>query len=82
MAQVRTRIGKGGRLVVPAEHRKALGLMPGDEVILVMQESELRVLTVPKAIQEAQALIRQYIPEGRMLSDEIAEERRREAVVE
>ena len=82
MAQVRTRIGKGGRLVVPAEYRKALGLTPGDEVILVMQEGKLRVLTVRKAIQEAQALVRQYIPEGRMLSDEITEERRREAAVE
>ncbi len=82
MAQVRTRIGKGGRLVVPAEYRKALGLTPGDEVILIMQEGKLRVLTVRKAIQEAQALVRQYIPEGRMLSDEITEERRREAAVE
>lgn len=82
MAQVRTRIGKGGRLVVPAEHGKALGLTPGDEVILVLQEGELRVLTIRKAIQEAQALVRQYIPEGRMLSDEITEERRREAAVE
>lgn len=82
MKEVKTKLGKGGRLVIPAEYRKTLGLKPGDDVILVLDEGGVRLLTLRQAILRAQALVRQYIPEGRSLADELIQERREEAARE
>ncbi len=79
MGAIKTTLGEGGRLVIPAEYRKALGLKPGDKVILVLEEGELKVITLRQAVERAQALVRQYIPEGRSLSQELIRERREEA---
>lgn len=82
MAKVMTKLGEGGRLVIPVEYRKALGVDAGDELVLILEENSLRVLTPKEGIRRAQALVRSYIPEGRCLSDELIEERRKESQVE
>ena len=82
MTKVLTRLGEGGRLVIPAEYRRALGVEVGDELVLTLEESSLRVTTPREAIRRAQALVRSYIPEGRSLSDELIAERRRESPLE
>ena len=82
MNRVVTKLGEGGRLVIPAEYRRELGVESGDELVLILEEKTMRVLTPREAIRRAQALVRSYIPEGRMLSDELIEERRRESQVE
>jgi AbrB family looped-hinge helix DNA binding protein len=79
MNQIKTTIGQGGRVVIPAEYRKPLGLKPGDQVILVLEEGEVRLLTPRRAVQRAQALVRRYIPEGRGLAEELLLERDEEA---
>ncbi|MBI2872579.1 MAG: AbrB/MazE/SpoVT family DNA-binding domain-containing protein [Chloroflexi bacterium] len=79
MLEVKAKLGEGGRLVIPAEYRKSLGLKPGDEVILVLEEGEVRLLTPHRAVRRAQALVRRYVPEGRRLADELLRERREEA---
>jgi len=79
MTEIRTKLGEGGRLVIPAQYRKALGLKPGDDVVLVLQDGEIRLLTPQQAVQRALALVRRYIPEGRSLSEELLQERREEA---
>lgn len=78
MAEIRTVIGVGGRLVIPAAYRKALGLKPGDEVVLVLDEGEVRVISKRQAIKRAQALVRRYVPKDRDLSGELIQERREE----
>ncbi len=75
----KTKLGEGGRLVIPARYRKTLGLKPGDEVLLVLIDGEVRVLTPQRAVQRAQALVRRYIPKGRRLAEELLRERREEA---
>ena len=79
MGEVKTRIGAGGRIVIPAGYRKALGVRPGDEVLLLLEEDEIRIVTARQAIQRAQALVRRHIPEGRSLSKELIRERREES---
>lgn len=76
---MKTTIREGGRLVIPAAYRKALGLKPGDEVLLVLEEGEIRVVSTRQAIARAQTLLRRYVPEGRSLSGELIQERREEA---
>lgn len=79
MNELKTKISKDGRMVIPAEYRRALGLQPGDEVVMVLEEGELRVIGVHQAITRAQSLVRRYVPEGRSLSQELIQERREEA---
>ena len=74
---MKTKIGKGGRLVIPAEYRKALGLKPGDEVqVALINNGEIRVFSMHQAIKLAQNLVRRYVPKDRSLSEELIRERR------
>ena len=77
-----TRLGAGGRLVIPARFRKALGVTTGDKLIVELEDGELRILTQREAIKRAQGILRKYIPEGRSLVDELIQERREEAARE
>jgi AbrB family looped-hinge helix DNA binding protein len=79
MGNVRAKIAAGGRVVLPAEYRRALGLREGDEVILRLTDGEVRILSPRQAIQRAQELVDRYVPSGRSLADELIAERRQEA---
>ena len=79
MGRVMTKLGEGGRLVIPVEYRRELGVETGDELVLLLEYHSIRVLTPHEAIRRAQAIIRSYIPEGSRLSDELIEDRRRDA---
>ena len=72
-------IGEGGRLVIPAAYRKAMGIKPGDEVLLSFEDGEIRVVSTRQAVARAQTLVRRYIPKGRSLSEELIKERQEEA---
>jgi AbrB family looped-hinge helix DNA binding protein len=76
---MKTKLREGGRLVIPSAYRKALGLKPGDEVLLSLEDGEIRVVSVCQAVARAQTLVRRYIPEGRNLSGELIKDRRKEA---
>ena len=69
---------EGGRVVIPAKYRKAMGIKPGDELVLLLEEGEIRIVTAHQAIRQAQALVRRYVPKGRSLSKELIQERREE----
>jgi len=79
MNGVSTRIADGGRLVIPVELRRALGLEIGDEVIVRVEGGELRILTRSEAIKRAQGLVRRHVKGSRSLVDELSAERRAEA---
>ncbi|MBE3576222.1 MAG: AbrB/MazE/SpoVT family DNA-binding domain-containing protein [Limnochordales bacterium] len=71
--------GGGGRLVVPAEYRKALGLRVGDEVIIRLEGEELRMFAASRAVRYAQEIVRRYVATNRSLTSELIAERRGEA---
>lgn len=79
MSGVSTKIAEGGRLVIPAEHRRQLGLEIGDEVILRVEDNELRILTRAAAVKRAQEKVRRHVKGRRSLVDELSAERRAEA---
>ena len=79
MDQLVTKLGKSGRIVLPAKFRKAMDVKPGDDLILRLEDGELRIFTRRQAIKRAQGMLRSLIPEGRSLSDELIQERRAEA---
>ena len=82
MATVKTQLGKSGRIVIPAQFRKALGVRPGDVLVMSLHEGETRIFTRDQAIRNIQELVRRYVPEGVSLADELIAERRTEAARE
>ena len=77
--ETRLRINENGRVVIPASFRKALGINPGDEVILSLEEDELRITTMKRRIERAQRHVRKYVKPGVSLVDELIAERREAA---
>jgi AbrB family looped-hinge helix DNA binding protein len=77
--EARARLNENGRLVIPASFRKALEIKPGDEVILRLEDDELRLTTLKHRIARAQRNARKYIPRGVSLADELIAERREAA---
>ena len=75
----RIRVNENGRVVIPAAYRKALGIKAGDEVILRMEDDELRITTMKRRIERAQRRVRQYVKPGLSLADELIAERRKAA---
>jgi AbrB family looped-hinge helix DNA binding protein len=74
--ETKTKINENGRVVIPAAYRKALGIKAGDEVILRMEDDELRITTMKRRIERAQRRIRRYVNPGVSLADELIAERR------
>lgn len=72
------KMSEGGRVVVPVEVRRALGIKEGDTLILELADGEARLYTRREQLRRAQALVRQYIPEGQRIVDEFITERRAE----
>lgn len=79
MNEIKTRLGQNGRIVIPTEYRRRLGLESGDEIIMHLDEEGLHIYTPAQAVARAQSLVRSYVPEGRSLSGELISERREEA---
>lgn len=75
----RTRIGAGGRIVIPQPMREALGVKEGDDLLLEIDESGLHVRSVRHAVKRAQQTVAKYVKPGRSLAAELIAERRREA---
>ena len=78
-AETRMRVNQNGRVVIPASYRKALWIKAGDEVILRMEDDELRITTMQRKIERAQRLVRKYVKPGVSLVDELIAERREAA---
>ena len=80
--EIRTHLGANGRVLIPAAARRALGIEEGDELILVVEDGEIRLRTVKEAARKAQALVRRYSRPEESLADSLVAERRDEATRE
>ena len=74
----RAKIAPGGRVVIPAAFRRALGLSIGDDVVIELSDDELRLRSRQAAIRRAQAIVRRHVPAGVSLADELIADRRAE----
>jgi AbrB family looped-hinge helix DNA binding protein len=77
--EIRQRVNENGRIVIPAPFRKALGINIGDEIVLRMEDDELRITTLKRRVERAQRLVRKHVKRGTSLVDELIDERREAA---
>ena len=74
------KIEKSGRIVIPAAVRKGLGLQAGAQVIVRLDEQGLCLMgTRQQVLDRVQQRLRRFVEAGRLLSEELIEDRRREA---
>ena len=57
MIKNRTTLGKDGSVIIPAALLKSLGMDAGDEIIVLLEDGELRITTPAQAVARAQALV-------------------------
>lgn len=72
-------VTEGGRLVIPASFQRALGISPGDTLLMDIEAGELRLRSIAVALREVQAQVQALNPTGRVLSEELISDRRLEA---
>lgn len=75
-------ISAGGRIVIPAAIREAMGVKDGDRVVARFEDGELRLMSKQRALQRVRELMRKFVPPGVSLVDELIADRRREAAQE
>jgi AbrB family looped-hinge helix DNA binding protein len=78
----RIQIRKSGRLVIPAKLRKALKIKEGDEIVARLENDSIRLIPLQYAVNLAQKAVKQYVPQGVSLVDELIKARRAEAHAE
>ena len=67
---------------MPVEYQERLDLKPGDEVVIRLDDGEVRIVPSKNIVRRAQELVRRYIPANRKIVDELIQDRRKEAVHE
>ena len=75
-------LGAGGRVVIPASVREAMGIKEGDRLVVRFADGELKLMSKQLALQRAQEVVRKLVPPGVSLADELIADRRREAAEE
>ena len=79
---IKGKVVDGGRIIVPAAFRQALGLDKGDTVFMEVDDGELRVRPARSALRRIQARLRHLSTEGTFVSDELIADRHAEAEVD
>lgn len=75
----RAKITHGGRIVIPAEMRKKLGVETGDDVYLMMENDELKISTTWQALRRIREAVKPCVAYEGSIVDELIAERRKEA---
>jgi AbrB family looped-hinge helix DNA binding protein len=77
-AAVEVSLGRQGRMVIPAQLRRSLGLEEGDRLVARQETGRLVLEKLDQIKQRLRARFA-HVPEARNLVDELIAERRQEA---
>lgn len=73
---MRLTLGPGGRVVIPADVRRCMGVKEGDTLIGAFDGTELEVFSLMEQVRRLQEITEKYHPEHVSLVDEFLRERR------
>lgn len=81
MTTTMAQVSQGGRIVIPTEVRKKMGIGVGDQVLLSWSEDtqELIIATRKQRLQKAKDLVKQFTKPSGSVVDEIIAERHQAA---
>jgi AbrB family looped-hinge helix DNA binding protein len=72
----------GGKIVIPAKLRRALGVKEGDTLVVEEQDGALVIRTRWDALRRLQEEMRKLVPADVDMVEELIADRRREAAME
>lgn len=76
---VKTKVTQGGRIVIPAEMRKQLGIEIGEDVNLTLENDAVKISTRKVALRRIQEAVKLFGDKDYSIVDELIAERRKEA---
>ena len=80
VTDLRSRVDRNGRILLPAEARRTLGLASGDSVVLEpLAEGGFSLKSVAQVVLEVQRAVREAGPPTRNVVNDFLSERRAEA---
>lgn len=82
MGVLKGKVIAGGRIALPADVRRAMGVVEGDTVYFNLDGDELRVRSSRSSLRRIQDRLRAYRPATGNLSDELIADRRAEGAHE
>jgi AbrB family looped-hinge helix DNA binding protein len=80
--RAKTKLSPNGRIVIPAVIRDALGIQPGESLLMEVEDGVLRIESYRARIRRIQKEFAHLVPPGRCVSDKLIAERRQEAALE
>ncbi|MEA3028563.1 MAG: Antidote-toxin recognition MazE, bacterial antitoxin [Alphaproteobacteria bacterium] len=75
-------LGAGGRLVIPAPMRAALGMKVGDRLTMRLDGNQLRVYTFQEGLRQARAIVGKHLPAGADPVEDFLQWKREQAALE
>jgi len=83
MSKISVRVEKSGRILIPVAVRRQLGLKEGkSDLLLEIEGGSVSASTRLQAVRKAQKWAARFAKPGRFMSEELIEDRRKEAARE
>jgi AbrB family looped-hinge helix DNA binding protein len=79
MKPLAVKVSPSGRMHLPSEVRKALGLKGAGHVVITVRDGQATLTTMAANLERIRELARPYAPKDRLASEELIAERREEA---
>lgn len=70
MHEQHAKISEGGRLIIPAAYRKALNLHVGDELIIRLEDGEIRLFRQSQAIERIRTAAKKHAVKNKNHTDD------------
>lgn len=79
---IHTKLGKGRRVVIPAEACHRFNLEPGDSIVVSVEEDQIIVKPLATLLGEVQSYFKGFPQGTKPWSDELLDDRRADAAVD